>query len=179
MSPSETQLKKGRPARTKGAENANRARTAWEAQAIAIYAQFLHERPALKPKERRYAVTKWMNENSSHPKRITDAMLLGALRRQETEATLAAFKEMFEAPGTDMLLTNKEEAEITAVAEELTRFIETSYSQAFRAFVEATAAFRAACIEASKTDFASEVQRAVQVVRDKTPARVKAAPAGK
>ena len=167
-------------ARAKGAEMANQARSAWEEQALAIYAQFLHERPSLRPKERRYAVTTWMNENSAHAKRITDAMMLAALRRPETKATLVALKEMFEAPDTTLALSDEEERELSAVAEEITRFVEARYSHAFSEFVAATTVFRGACIEAGKTDaFADEVQRAVKVVRDKAPARTKTGSAKK
>ena len=173
-------LKKNSQARALGAERANRARTAWEEQAIAIYVQLLHERPHLTPKERRYEVTEWMNRNSTHPKRITDAMMLAALRRPETKSTLAALKEMFETSATSVTFSEEEDQEIWAAAAEITRFIDARYAQAFGSFVEATAVFRAACIEASKTDdFDSEVQRAVQVVRNKPPARVRTASADK
>ena len=173
-------MKKDSRARVKGAQEANQVRTSWEEQAIAVYAQFLHERPKLTPKERRYAVATWMNENSTHPKRITDAMMLAALRRPETRATLAAFKEMFETPSTDMAFTDEEEREISTAADELTRVIEAKYSNAFRKFAEAMAVFKAACIEASRADeFAAEVQRAIKVARDKAPARAKGGPAKK
>jgi hypothetical protein len=172
----EMQLKKDSRARAKGAEKANQIRTAWEYDAISKYAQLLHERPTLRPKQLRYEVRNWMDQNSKHPKRITDTMMLAALRRPENKSVLAEFKRVLETPAR-LCFDLRDDPAFQAAAVQQKRLIEAKYARAFDALVKSMAEFKIACINAGKTgDFASEIQRAAQVVRNKAPARAKRLP---
>lgn len=177
--PAEARLKKNSHAQSKGAEKTQVIRNAWRDQFIAIYAQFLREGPHLPLKAIREDAINWMNENSAHPKRITDAMALAVLRQDETQYTLAAYRES-QVIRPDPALSKDEEGELFDIAAEMIRLTEERYSEAFQKFVAATIKFKVACIEAGRhddlEDFLSEVQRAAKAACDKAPARIQKRP---